>query len=62
MSSPVTCVGFSIKMHLSKALHPKGYRALGLRSLQSKQMAIHRNVLVLSGCRLRNWILLSLSL
>lgn len=56
------CVAFSIQKHSAKALHPKGSRALGLRSLGSEQMAIRRNVLDVSGCRLRNWILLSLSL
>lgn len=60
MSSPMPCVALSIKKHSAKALHPKGSRALGLRSLGNEQMA--RNVLDVSGCRLRNWILLSLSL
>lgn len=61
-SSSMSCAVLSIKMHSAKALHPKRSRALGLRSLWSEQMAIHRNVLGVSGCRLRNWILLSLSL
>lgn len=59
MSPPMPCVALSIKKHSAKA-HPKGSRALGLRSLGNEQMA--RNVLDVSGCRLRNWILLSLSL
>lgn len=62
MSPPMPCVALSIRKHSAKALHLKGSRALGLRSLGNEQMAICRNVLDVSGCRLRNWILLSLSL
>lgn len=62
MRFSMSCVSHSIKMRSTKALRPKGSRALGLRSLWSEQMEICRNVLGVSECRLRNWILLSLSL